>query len=185
MSIALLEFSALQSIILQPLVSMLHDSSEMIHKVNGDQCPPPHSLHASTLMAVMPHMVGDGFKMAPSQNTTLLRFSKTFPPPRENPLRLSHSIPLASFKEIKASMLYMDKKRSAFFQLHAHCVWQNGLQLWKYLRGMFPGPMPLCFVCWSDAFSRMCSNYKDNVSVYRNSWKPLLPQKHIFTFPHI
>lgn len=80
-------------------------------------------------MAVMPHMVGDGFKMAPSQKATLLRFSKTFPPPRENPSHPSHSIPLASFKEIKASMLYMGKKRSAFFQLHAHCVWQNGLQL--------------------------------------------------------
>lgn len=36
MSIALLEFSALQSIILQPFVNILHDSSEMIYEVNGN-----------------------------------------------------------------------------------------------------------------------------------------------------
>lgn len=44
MSIGLLESSALQSIILQPLANMHHDSSEMTYKVNGDHSS-PHSLH--------------------------------------------------------------------------------------------------------------------------------------------
>lgn len=88
MSIALLEFSALQSIILQPLVNVLHDSSEMIYKVNRDRCSPSHYKHASTLMAVMPHTVGDSFKMAPSQEATLPRFSiKSALPPKR-----THSI---------------------------------------------------------------------------------------------
>lgn len=56
----------------------------------------------------------------------------------------------------------------------------------KISEGMFLGPMPLCFVYQSDAFSRMCSNYKDNVSVYRNSSKPkTLPKNCILTFPSI
>lgn len=36
MSVALLESSGLQSLILQSLISMLHDSSEMIFSVHGD-----------------------------------------------------------------------------------------------------------------------------------------------------
>lgn len=46
---------------------------------------------------------------------------------------------------------------------------------------MFPGPKPLCFVYQSDAFSRMCTNYKDNVSKYRDLSKLItLEEKQIF-----
>lgn len=137
----------------------------------------------------MPHVVGGRFKMAPSREATLLRFSIKSAPsplPKKSPLHPSCLISLASFKAIKASILYMDRKEPHFFLLNTHCAWQNVLWLWKYLKGMFPGPMPLCFVYQSDAFSRMCSNYKDNVSVRRNSSKPMtLLQKRIFTFPNI
>lgn len=68
-------------------------------------------------MAVTPHIVGDRFKMAPSQEATLLRFSKTCPARRKNPLYPSCPISLASFKEIKVSMLYMDKKEAHFSSL--------------------------------------------------------------------
>lgn len=132
---------------------------------------PAGSTHALTLMAVMPHIVGDRFKMAPSREATLLRFSVNSAPSSQSekkPLHLSCFISLASFKDNKRSILYMDRKWLFFFQFNTHSAWQNVLQLWKYLKGMFPGPMPLCFVYQSDAFSRMCSNYKDNVSVYRN-----------------
>lgn len=73
MSTALLESSALQSIILQSLVNTLHDSSETIHKVNGDHGFLTLQTCIDT-MAVMPHIVGDRVKMTPSC-TTLLRFS--------------------------------------------------------------------------------------------------------------
>lgn len=117
MSIALLEFSALQSIILQPLENMFHDSSKMIYKVNGDQCSPPHHTHASTLMVVKPHTRGDRFKMAPSQEATLPRFSiKSVLPAKKNPLYPPSPISLAALKEVKVSILYMGRKELHFFQ---------------------------------------------------------------------
>ena len=87
MSIALLKSSAVQSIILQALVNLLHDSSETIYEVNGDHCS-PKAPHALTLMAVMLLVVGDRFKMAPSWELTLLRVSIKFapsPPAKKNP----------------------------------------------------------------------------------------------------
>lgn len=130
MSIALLAFSALQSIVLQPLENMLHDSSEIIYKVNGDQCSPSHSIHAWTLMAVTPHTVGDRFKMAPSQELTLPSFSiKSALPPKKNPLYPPCPISLAAFKEVKVSMLYMGRKELHFFSVTLHCAWQNVLWL--------------------------------------------------------
>lgn len=77
MSIALLKSPALQSIILQALVNLLHDSSETICEVNGDHCS-PKAPHALTLTAAMLLVVGDRFKMAPGWELTLLRVSIKF-----------------------------------------------------------------------------------------------------------
>lgn len=51
-------------------------------------------------------------------------------------------------------MLYGWKRTTFFFQFNTHCAWQNVLRFCKYLKGMFPGPRPLCFVYQSDAFSK-------------------------------
>lgn len=68
----------------------------------------------------MPHVVGGRFKMAPSREATLLRFSIKSAPsplPKKSPLHPSCLISLASFKAIKASILYMDRKEPHFFCL--------------------------------------------------------------------
>lgn len=59
---------------------------------------------------------GGQIKMAPSREATLLRFStKSAPSKKRNPLYPSCFISLASFKEIKVSILYMDRKELHFF----------------------------------------------------------------------
>lgn len=76
---------------------------------------PSCSTHALTLTAVMPPIVGDSIKMAPSREATPLRFSIKLPHPKGNPLHPSCLTSLASFKEIKVGILYMDGKRLHFF----------------------------------------------------------------------
>lgn len=114
--------------------------------------------------------IQDGTK--PKGNSSWGPVYNLTPPHKESTTSILHF--LASFKKIIVSILYMARKEPHFFQLNTHCEWQNVLQLRKYLKGMFPGPMPLCFVYQSDAFSRMCSNYKDSISMYRNSSEPML-----------
>lgn len=119
MSSALLESSALQSIILQSLVNTLHDSSETIHRVNGYHGFLTLQTCIDT-MAVMPHIVGDRVTMTPSC-TTLLRFSiksATYPLKK----RTYYTYPfclifLASFEAIKVSIFYIDRKELHFFSL--------------------------------------------------------------------
>lgn len=74
MSTALLESSALQSIILQSLVNMLHDSSEMIHKVNGDHGFLTLQTFIDTSGSYALYST-DRFKTTPRWKATLLRFS--------------------------------------------------------------------------------------------------------------
>jgi hypothetical protein len=70
---------AFQSISLQPLVNMLHDSSEIIYKDNrGHTSPTFHTLNDTN--TTMPHRVKDKFKMPPSQNECFLRlYMKSVP----------------------------------------------------------------------------------------------------------
>lgn len=75
------------------------------------------------LMAVMSLIIKDRFKMAASWEATLLRFSMksvhihTTSHQQQNPLHPSCLLSLASFKEIKVSILYMDGKELHFFSL--------------------------------------------------------------------
>lgn len=143
----------------QPLVNRLHDSSEPTEWTCTGGPPTPYVF---SIQAAQPHVQG-GTKGNPPEVLHGV----------QNPLYPSWLLSLASFKEIKASILFMDRKELHFCQLHTHCEWQNVLQLWKYLKGMLPGPMPLCFVYQSDAFSRMCASCKDKVSMYRNASEPI------------
>ena len=108
MSIALLKSSALQSIILQALVNLLHDSSETIYKVNGDHCS-PKAPHALTLMAVMLLVVGDRVKIGTKQggnSSEILHKICPFSPSKEEPIgsNLSH---IFSFLQVNKSMLML------------------------------------------------------------------------------
>lgn len=164
LSAALLESSALQLLILQSLVSMLHDSSKMIFSVHGD----PGFLTLQTCVGTNGSSALYSGRQTQDDNqpkATLLRFPIKSAPhihtPQKTPLYPSCFISLASFKEIKVSILYTVRKELLFFfQPNSYCAWQTVLRLWKYLKGMLPGPMPLCFVYQSDDFSRPCSNYK-------------------------
>ena len=108
MSIALLKSFALQSIILQALVNLLHDSSEMIYKVNGDHCS-PKAPHALTLMAVMLLVVGDRFKtgtkLGGKSSEILHKICPLFPS-KEEPIgsNMSH---ISSILQVNKSMLML------------------------------------------------------------------------------
>lgn len=115
MSSALLESSALQSVILQSLVNTLHDSSETIHRVNGYHGFLTLQTCIDT-MAVMPHIVGDRVKM--THNTFEVLYKICHPPPqKKNPLYPFCLIFLASFEAMKVSIFYIDRKELHFFSL--------------------------------------------------------------------
>lgn len=87
MSVALLESSALQSIILQPLVNMLHDSSEMIFSVHGD----PGSLTLQTCVDTNGSYVSYSGRQIQDDNQPKGNSSEvpykiccTSPPPKKN-----------------------------------------------------------------------------------------------------
>lgn len=127
MSIALLEFSALQSIILQPFVNILHDSSEMIYEVNGN--------HGFLMLQTRIDTNGSFTSYSrrqiqddTNQVATFLMFSiKSAAPPPYKKKKRTYYIPpvisLASFKEIKVSTLYIDRKKNCIFSAsHSLCM---------------------------------------------------------------
>lgn len=118
LSVALLESSALQLLILQSLVSMLHDSSKMIFSVHGD----PGFLTLQTCVGTNGSSALYSGRQTQDDNqpkATLLRFPIKSAPhihtPQKPPLYPSCFISLASFKEIKVSILYTVRKELLFF----------------------------------------------------------------------
>lgn len=131
MSIPLLESSALQSIILQPLVNILHDSSEMIYEVNGNHgflMLQTHIDSNGSCASWGGRQIQDGTKSGGNFFKVLYKICCTPSPhtkkKKEPTTSLLSLLSLASFKEIKVSTLYTDRgKKTAFFQLNTHCAW--------------------------------------------------------------
>lgn len=110
MSVSILEFSAFQSIILQPLANMLHDSSEMIFQGNGDHSS-PSATHTLTPGGTTTHTVKDRFKMPLCQLTLFLGICMECDFPLKTTL---HSSCFDTFQKSTIKHAYMARKESHF-----------------------------------------------------------------------
>lgn len=110
---------------------------------------------------------------------------KICPPPKKNPLYSPCPISLATFKEVKVSMLYMGRKELHFFSVTL-TVYGKMYFSYENIGGECFQDLCHCALFASQMLSQECVQIiKTIISVYRNFSKPILPQKPIFTILNI